>query len=368
MKQQTLSTRLAQVNNRPSGFDYMRLVLAVGVVYAHAMLLTDTHPMWPWPLLQIESLIIAFIVPMFFALSGFLVAGSLERSPTLISFLGLRIFRILPALNVEVILSALILGPLFTVLPLAEYYSDPLFRQYFWNMLGHVQYHLPGVYQSNPLTSVNGQMWTVPYELACYVILSGLALFGIFKRRDWLLIFMLGCYALQGFNNWYRPNPGYAGAGGTTVVMAFIAGLLVHRFRDRLPWSASMAAAAFVMTLVLVQFVPNGIRFSALPLAYFTAYLGLLNPMRQPLILSGDYSYGIYLYAFPIQQAVIVCLPDHRIWYVNFAISLPISAAFACISWWFVEKPVMDRKAVLKSLEDWYLLRVQPKFKRPGPR
>lgn len=364
----TLGERLTQVHHRPSGFDYMRLLLATGVVYAHAMLLTNTRPAWPPVPQAFESFFIMLIVPMFFALSGFLVAGSLERSHTLISFLGLRVFRILPALNVEVILSALILGPLFTVLPLADYYADPLFHRYFWNMLGHVQYQLPGVYQSNPLTSVNGQMWTVPYELVCYVVLSALAVLGIFKRRGWLLLFMVLCHVLQVFNNWYRPNPGYAGAGGTTVVMAFLAGLLVHRYRDRLKWSATMASLAALLTFTLIECIPNGIRFTALPVAYLTVYLGLLNPARQPLILSGDYSYGIYLYAYPIQQAVVASLPDQRLWYVNFAVSMPIATAFACMSWWLVEKPVMDRKGVLKSLEAWYLHQVKPKFMRTASR
>lgn len=361
----TIAQRLAQVNFRPSGFDYMRLILATGVIYAHAMMLTGTATPWPAALNFVQGLVIVLIVPMFFALSGFLVAGSLERTRTLVSFLGLRVFRIMPALNVEVMLSALILGSLFTTLPLREYFSHSLFYNYFWNMLGHVQYHLPGVYESNPLTSVNGQMWTVPYELVCYVILSLLAVAGIFKNRRWLLGFMALYYAGQIANTVLRPNPGYGGAGGSTIVMAFIAGLLVYRYRDRLQWSLSMAAAALALTASLICLVPNGIRFTALPVAYFTAYLGLLNPPRNSVVLSGDYSYGMYLYAYPIQQAVVALFPDHRNWYFNLAVSLPLAVAFAAFSWWCIEKPVMDRKGVLRTLEEWYIKNVRAGLLRP---
>ena len=76
------------------------------------------------------------IVPMFFALSGFLVAGSFERSKTLITFLGLRVFRIVPALSVEVFLSAIILGSFFTTNDLRNYLSDAtvlfIFSKCYW--------------------------------------------------------------------------------------------------------------------------------------------------------------------------------------------------------------------------------------------
>jgi peptidoglycan/LPS O-acetylase OafA/YrhL len=360
----TLADRLAFTRNRPSGFDYMRIVLALAVLVAHAFLLCDgpgAHYGIGGTVLFPLSML---IVPMFFALSGFLVAGSLERTHTLITFLGLRVFRIMPALSAEVLLSALILGPLMTTLPLDEYAAHPLFRHYFWNILGHIQYHLPGVFESNPLTSVNGQLWTVPYELVCYVVLAVLAVAGIFKNRLALLAFMAAYYLFQAGNTVWRPNLDYRGAGGTTVVMAFIAGLLIYRYRDKLPWSGRLALVAGVVSLVLVV-LPNGIRFAALPIAYFTAYIGLLNPPRQATLLGGDYSYGLYLYGYPIQQAVIALWPQWREWYLNLMIAIPCATVVAVCSWWLIEKPVMDRRKVLQRIEDWYLARKDGKVRSP---
>lgn len=160
----TLARQLAITKNRPSGFDYMRIVLALSVICWHSLLIsygTDaTAGVWG-RVLQPLSLL---IVPMFFALSGFLVAGSLERSKSLVGFLGLRVFRIMPALAVEVLLSALILGPLLTTASLGSYFADPVLHSYFWNILGDIHYKLPGLFQQNPTDLVNGQLWTVPYQ------------------------------------------------------------------------------------------------------------------------------------------------------------------------------------------------------------
>jgi peptidoglycan/LPS O-acetylase OafA/YrhL len=95
-------------------------------------------------------------------------------------FLGLRAIRIFPALFVEVILSALILGPLVTTLPPQLYFSDPLFFNYLLNAIGDVHFLLPGVFADNPWPRVvNGQLWTIPYELYCYCAISIIALIGL---------------------------------------------------------------------------------------------------------------------------------------------------------------------------------------------
>src|SRR5450631_1065829 len=126
----SLGDQHSATNGRPSGFDYLRLSLAVAIIGVHSCLtsygLAANDALYEGPFGSLCNL----LVPMFFALSGYLVAGSLERSRTLGMFLGLRIIRIFPALFVEVVLSAFVLGPLVTTLPAQSYYSDPLFFKY----------------------------------------------------------------------------------------------------------------------------------------------------------------------------------------------------------------------------------------------
>src|SRR5690348_10328912 len=137
----SLASRLNVTQNRPSGFDYMRLALSLGVICSHSAFLTGDQDSF----LASTPIFASFILPMFFSLSGFLVAGSLERSKTLIAFIGLRAFRIMPALTVEVLLSAFLLGPFLTTLSIANYVTDAQLASYFLNILGDIHYQLPGV-------------------------------------------------------------------------------------------------------------------------------------------------------------------------------------------------------------------------------
>ena len=350
----TFANRLIITKNRPAGFDYMRICLALCVIFWHSFIISYGE-ITKGPFQRSVEPLIMLVVPMFFALSGFLVAGSLERSRTIFGFLGLRVFRIMPALSVEVLLSALILGPLLTNLPLGDYFSDSEFHRYFLNILGDIHYILPGVFVNHPMRQVNGQLWTVPYELVCYIILACIAVLGIFRQRHMLLGFLVLCYAAQIANTLFRPSTAFEGAGGSTIVMAFVAGLLLFRYREKIMWSGVLCLAMAAISILLPILVPKGMRFAPVPIAYVTVYLGLLNPQRNRIILSGDYSYGVFLYGFPIQQAVYSLGPQVHEWYYNMLITVPLTVAFAAFSWWFIEKPVLSQRNIIKRGEDWYL-------------
>ncbi len=351
----TLEDRMIATHGRPAGFDYMRIILAFGVVVWHSNLLCYGENAEYGFIHDMLEPFARMIVPMFFALSGFLVAGSFERSKTLVTFLGLRVYRIVPALAMEVFLSALILGPVFTSLPLENYFLDQRFFAYFLNILGEIHYVLPGVFEDNPFPNiVNGQLWTVPYELICYIVLSLFAVLGIFAKRHWLFVMIVVYYIGQIGNSILRPHDHVMGPAGSTTVMCFIAGLLIYRYREKLLWDKKIAALMLMLSLYLLC-IPNGVRFCALPLSYLTIYLGLMNPGRNKIVLSGDYSYGVYLYGFPIQQTFVALSPAFHVWYWNLAVTIPSVLAMAVFSWWLVEKPILEKRHLLKDLESRYL-------------
>jgi peptidoglycan/LPS O-acetylase OafA/YrhL len=342
---------------RTSGFDYLRLLLAAAVLCSHgidvsyginATLDFENGPIRPF---------IAIILPMFFALSGFLVAGSLERRRTLVSFLGLRVIRLVPALAFETVLAALVLGPLLTRLPLADYLRDPLLPRYFLNIVGDIQYLLPGTFEGNPWArTVNAQLWTLPFELMCYVSLAGLAVFGAHRRRRLFALVVVGLNVvlLAG----YVINAGAAGwntlpvAPGPSLVLAFLYGVTFYLYRDAIPHSPLLGLASGALALVLL--VHPATDYLVPPLAaYFTAWLGLMRPRPSLLTRSGDYSYGIFLFGFPIQQAVTQVLgPDFHAWGWNIAVSLPLTLLLAILSWHAIEKPALRLRGPLKRLED----------------
>lgn len=348
----TLQDRLTATDNRPSGFDYMRLTLALLVIASHTINVcygpAANFAYWSTP----ARIPFAMILPMFFALSGFLVAGSLERCKTLISFLGLRLFRLVPALAVETTLSALILGPFFTVYPLGRYFAGPEFRSYFLNMVGNIHYALPGVFPHLPWPAVvNLQLWTLPYELGCYAAITALTLSTIVRRRFVFLLFVIGLEMAQfGYHTFIKPEPEGITSGGFALIVSFLFGVAFYLYRDRIRWDARLFWAALLVTVALA------LRHSTsylivFPATYLTVYLGLMAPPRINLLLSGDYSYGLFLYGFPIQQAVSALLPQYRFWWVNLLISIPAAWAIAAVSWWCVENPVNRRRKVVFKAE-----------------
>jgi peptidoglycan/LPS O-acetylase OafA/YrhL len=354
----TLQDRLDAAGNRPSGFDYLRLGLATSIFLAHTMIASYGFvyalQVWSGP----ARPLLALLLPMFFALSGFLVAGSLERCLTVVSFVGLRVLRIMPALAVETVLSAVVLGPIFTDLALVNYFSDPEFRSYFWNLLGNVQFNLPGVFRNTPWPRVvNGQLWTLPYELYCYAAITALVLLGVWHRKRLFLPVLV--LVNVGIFVWALRAGLHRGVTvtGTILVQSFLFGIAGHLYRARILWSGKIALAAAAAMLVCLS-SPGGDFLAALPCAYLTVYLGLLQPKRIAALFRGDYSYGIFLYGFPIQQAVMATLGPQP-WFVNFLIAFPITVVIAMFSWRFVERPALALRSKLHALESTAIKRLR---------
>jgi peptidoglycan/LPS O-acetylase OafA/YrhL len=345
----TLLDQMERTSGRSSGFDYMRVVLAAMIICLHSVTTSYGMPAQDALWGSIPGRPLTLMVPMFFALSGFLVAGSWERCRTLISFLGLRVLRIFPALSAQVVLSALIIGPVVTTLPLQAYLHDPLFLRFFWNAVGHTQYFLPGVFTHNPAPYVNGQLWTVPYELDCYLILTGLALVGVVKRRALLLLALSAVQLFLVFHAFFRPHGVSVGMSGELIGLCFMWGLGFYRFRDRVPFGLGFGLAAMALSVALVM-IPNGKYLAPMPVAYGTVCLGLMNPPRDRLVMSGDYSYGLYVFGYPIQQ-MIATQPALRDWRLNLLIALPCAFAVAFVSWHMLERRALGLRGRLIDFE-----------------
>jgi peptidoglycan/LPS O-acetylase OafA/YrhL len=368
MQELSLSEKLALSKGRPTGFDYLRLGLSISVVCMHSAItskgLEADIALWMSPLRPL----IRMTLPMFFALSGFLVAGSLFRSASLVQFLGLRVIRIYPALIIEVVLSALLLGPLLTTVPLASYFESPVFGLYLMNVSGDIHYFLPGVFENNPYPNiVNAQLWTVPVELGCYISLSALTIVGV-KKRFWIapavtLMMMLG-YFLARLIKFHGQLPFIVGGiPGFLLVVCFVCGVSLYVYRDRLPWSRSLCAISGIASLLLVGVVPYGEYIVVPVVSYFTVCLGATNVRKLGILKGADYSYGIFLYGFVIQQTVVFLCPWAREWWVNILLCVPLAAAVAALSWHLIEKPTLKLRRYLKPRSAQ-----QPNIVTAGPR
>jgi peptidoglycan/LPS O-acetylase OafA/YrhL len=304
-------------------------------------------------------------LPMFFALSGFLVTGSALRTGRLIPFLGLRVLRLLPALLVEVTLSAIILGATFTQLPLSEYYASPMFWSYFLNVVGDIHLFLPEVFTNNNTNIVNSNLWTLPWELQCYIVMSVMIVTGVLFHRNVLAILfgiVTAVSIYESFINGFQVVP--AQVGGPTLIYYFVTGVLAFLWRDKLVFHGGLFLVSAVICYILMMSPKTVFIYPAL-LTYITVFIGLFPFPRFSLVKSGDYSYGIYLYGFPVTQAVFaVSLLMGFSRHGNLAVIAPLgvlaTAAFAALSWHGIEKHCLKLKRYISPKSSKIDARLHP--------
>ncbi|MFK3677996.1 acyltransferase family protein [Microbacterium sp. NPDC090218] len=322
-----------------NNFDGIRLIAALVVLVFHAWPLGDwgsAPRMMGWPVYTIA-------VFVFFAVSGQLITRSWFRDPRVIPYLIRRAGRILPALAVVVVATVFVIGPFFSSLTTVRYFGEPLTWQYLWNLLLIAQYPLPGVFVDNPSDAVNGSLWSLGPEVACYV---GVMLVGALVARlssSWstagtVLIgaaLLLGCIATAGDSSLRALNI------TITAITMFFVGSVYERMGVRRSHllAACLAGALLIVGLVGEEWVGRLLLLAALP--YLMRYAGGgSTPMLRDAARFGDYSYGIYLWGFVILQAVIATVPAGQPWLV-LTCAVPLTLLAALASWWLVERPMM---------------------------
>jgi peptidoglycan/LPS O-acetylase OafA/YrhL len=344
------------------GFDGLRLLLSVWVFVVHSLfLITGIGSALEFAADPVHRIIISPVLPMFFAVSGYLVAGSAIRTKHLSTFLLFRVLRIAPALSVEVTLSALTLGPWLTETTLTNYFSDPLFFSYFLNIVGSPHMQLPGVFADNPVPNiVNANLWTLKSEFFCYLFMSVMIGTGvIFHKKYFAIVGVLVLCLVFAFAV-LKGHPFYNGFGvpdWKTLIAAFMLGCLAFHWNEYIVVSHVYAILAGLIACGSLAFstysyshlsAPNAL-VGLMALTYLVIYIGTRNLYLPNYLRNGDYSYGIYLFGFPLQQTLIHFLPlDYKHELTILLVGLPLTFAFAALSWNLVEKPTLKLKIRFK--------------------
>lgn len=346
MRHETLRTAYQRLGNRGPGFDMLRLVAASAVVMHHAMKIEHdiVRDDWLFRLSGGYTQLGLLAVSVFFALSGFLITPGLVRSGNVIGYLSRRFMRIMPLLAVVVIATALLIGPLVSTLPLADYYTSPVTWRYLKTITTFLSLQLPGVTDYDGGDTINGPIWTLHFEWACYLVLAGLAWLGVMRRR-WLF---LGLYILVLAALWLGPGPIAAdGARGKPFMFLFLfgyfgAGVLLQLFSDMVPWSRSLMAGALLL-LVAAWATPFDFLVAPLLTAYLVVGIGLLHFPETPLTTGVDLSYGVYL-MHSVVLMVLMNLYPFSSWLALFALCWPITLGLAYASWTWIEEPALRHK------------------------
>jgi peptidoglycan/LPS O-acetylase OafA/YrhL len=295
-------------------------------------------------------------MPVFFFLSGLLVSNSLDHSSSRRNFLWKRFLRLYPAACLVVLLSACVLGPLLTTCSMKTYFSSPDFFKYLaTGLLIHVFYLLPGVFTHSPLgPSVNASLWSLSLELKLY---AGLFLLSYIKnnRLSDRLIFLgvailitIGLLPPQEVQTTLRHIlwPHFVLYPYTELTVYLFIGMICYRYRDRISipgYLIFLLPAAFLISqwghffsLSCFVIIPAAVLFLAVNC---TAFVSKITPRA-------DFSYGLYIWAFPVQQLVINYLYSSNVLLVFF-ITLGLTLLPAAASWYAVESKALKAKNVI---------------------
>ncbi len=349
----TIATVIAERGPRANNFDAIRLAAAALVLVSHAWpLSTGNNAGEPlFALTRGQATLGNFAVAAFFFVSGLLITQSWQQSRSLEHFARKRALRLFPALIIAVLLTVVVLGPLFTTLAPSAYASDASTWSYLWNILLRTVDTLPGMFASNPFpAAVNGSLWTLPYEVRCYAVIAVLGLAGLLG--GWrVTAAVTGLAAVASLVLWELRA--LAGSwNGIVVALAQQAELFVPFGLGMLAWlrrdSVSLGRLPLFGGLVILAAATQTTLFSLLA-AYAMllivptlAYAAAAWPRQ--ITATGDYSYGLYLYAFPVQQTLVALLPGLGI-AAQILLALPVTLALAALSWHFVERPALALKA-----------------------
>jgi peptidoglycan/LPS O-acetylase OafA/YrhL len=339
--------------HRQNNFDALRLLAAISVIFSHSFLIAEGTQNNEWLILLTGNQSILGLpgVFVFFAISGFLVTQSFEQTPNPLHFLAKRALRIFPGLFVATLVSAFVLGPLVTPLPLGAYLSRLEPYQYVVGntLLDQSVHELPGVrFVDNPVgLEINGSLWTLRLEFSMYLMVLALGLFHrlSLKAALVLLAFGIACLhfeMLDTLEKWGWFFQLLSGWGW--LVGFFAAGMALYKLRETRIFDgriAVLALAGLVSSIPLREFIPL--------FPVFGCYLALwlaFNP-RLPVIPAarfGDLSYGLYIYGWPVEEAVMWLSGGRAPWWQVFLIALPATAAIAFLSWHLVERPMLRLK------------------------
>ncbi len=333
-------------------FDLLRLLLAWLVLFSHTFALfygsgnTLIFNLFP------SGEIGVFAVYCFFTLSGFLITESYVRMDNADLFVKARFLRIFPAYVVVVLIATFLIGPVFTNLDVLAYLQNMTVYKYVaFSIFQKANFNLPGVFYQNPYPyAVNGSLWTIYYELRMYFVTLALGFFGVFKSVKKTTFALLALILLLPLYHGFFSLESMDGVQLIILKMhlAYLLGSLTFFYQKQF-FSTVYVFAALVFANVFL----DSAYVSSCLVSYCVLFIGVNRKLNvfQKLNIS-DVSYGLYLYAFLIQQAIIAAFP--QLSFLQYLVYSTLLSVFAgWLSFVYIEKPFL--KLRYKKFEHRFL-------------
>ena len=318
-----------KIQQKSTNIEFFRFIAALGVLAAHAHVLSDGSSDWLYHLTGVTWGGLA--VCYFFFVSGLYVSKSLIKCRKGSRYFAARIKRLIPPLAVVVFVTVLILGPCITILEPGEYFRNTATWKYLANICLIPVHTLPGVFVSGNLSStVNGSLWTLPLEFLCYVILFVMYKLGL-MRKERRAIWGTGIAVVSILSYWTgsRMSSSVILSAAQAVILFFM-GAFYYLIKDDLIISRRVGVAA-VFGWVVVSWLKLSFFGNVLFLpVIITVFLIGTKQMKSRLSDLGKLSYAIYLTAFLVQQMMIEMCGGTMSPYLNMVVSIPAVIIVSC--------------------------------------
>ncbi|WP_367372489.1 acyltransferase family protein [Pseudomonas lini] len=337
------------MQHKDNNLNLLRLIAALMVLYAHSFAFYGNAPAGFLGLASYGGL----GIEIFFIISGYLIVKSWDFTPSAANFLIKRSLRIFPALIVVVLISMFVLGPIFTTLTVSEYFAHPQFWSYMRNIILSPVFYLPGVLEHARVpNAVNGSLWSLPVEFFMYLVVMGLGL--LFKGGRWVYTAVTALFALT-VVFWCWRNAPLVVVYGTDVRNIFLTGIYFMigacyaKWRLERWFSLSGVCVLIMATILLAPYAAVSKFLLWLALPYVVLAYGLSRSWLGSWVNRvGDCSYGVYIYAFPVQQFVLLKFPNIS-YPMYLFVTIVITLMLGYASWHLVEKRVLKFKPKDKS-------------------
>lgn len=344
-------------NHYQNNFDFIRFVAASFVIIAHSFQLIGlVEPKSnSWMTLGYLGLAIFFIT------SGFLITKSWDQDRIIKLFIWKRFLRIIPGLIFASIIVTLIIGPIVTTFSLFDYFFNiQTYRFFFfsiffpaWNLIPFD--NLPGVFINNPVSGlVNGPLWTLVYEAGMYLLVIIFGIIGILHKKIIMIPLIFISYVvliiMRNYSNLvsvFIPINLIDFLPVVTPIIIFFCffftASLFYFYNKNNTYSIKIFLI-LTTVFIITSFTTTYQFFSIITLPYMILFIAHQKiPHLNNFGKYGDFSYGMYIFAFPIQQTIVLFFPGLNIIYY-IAMCFLFTFPLAYISWNFIESKALSWK------------------------
>ena len=328
-----------------NNYDFLRVLAAGCITLTHSYNLLQKNADEPLMNFSGQRLDFSFIgLSIFFSVSGYLVAKSATNSGSFKNYIWKRFLRIQPLLIVVCFLSVFVVGPLFTSLSFSAYFGSAETYSYLRNIMPvfGIQFFLPGVFLNNPAESgVNGSLWTLVTEERLYIILSLLFLFRLKGKLILLLSILLlnGIYLLHYlvFHQQFIP---YLTGAQVFYAIIFLNASCFYLLRIKFErYSRSVPFILILFGVIIISFFAEfsqPVQVILIPMLVIC--IAHLKGITNRAGVYGDFTYGIYIFSFPVQQMLIAKHAVNNNPLNLFLLTMAIVVPAAFVSWHLLEK------------------------------